>query len=379
MSTERWTRRRFVQGLVAGGVVGGLGRWDALAWTKPARQELAELRGTSLDLTIGETPMNITGAPRIAQTINGSLPGPTLRWREGDTVTLRVAQHSRRGRLDSLARHHPAGQHGRRAGLSFDGIHAGETYTIASVVRQSGTYWYHSHSGFQEQRGVYGPLVIEPREPEPFEYDREHVVLLTDWTDEDPARVFAKLKKRVGLLQLPAAHARRFLPGRAGATAWSATLAERRAWGEMRMSAGDLADVTGSTYTYLMNGAGAGGQLDGPVHAGRTGPPALHQRLRDDVLRRAHPGLKMTVVAADGLPVRPVERRRVPHRGRGDLRRDRRAAGAGGVHDLRAGHGPHGLRGRHACRARGAACAGAGARRAARADDGRHGPRRPRR
>ena len=88
-------------------------------------------------------------------------------------------------------------------GLSFDGIHPGRTYPYRFTVRQNGTYWYHSHSGFQEQRGVYGPLVIEPREPEPFAYDREHVVMLTDWTDEDPARMFAKLKKQSRLLQLP--------------------------------------------------------------------------------------------------------------------------------------------------------------------------------
>ena len=190
------------------------------------------LAGTEFDLRIGETRVNFTGAPRIALTINGSLPGPLLRWREGDTVTLRVANT-----LDEDTSIHwhgillPANMDGV-PGLSFHGIRPGETYTYRFRVRQAGTYWYHSHSGFQEQRGVYGPLVIEPREPEPFRYDREHVVLLTDWTDEDPERVFAQAEEAVRLLQLPPAHARRLRRATRGATGWRATLAERRAWGD---------------------------------------------------------------------------------------------------------------------------------------------------
>ena len=140
--------------------------------------------------------MNFTGSPRVAVTVNGSVPAPTLRWREGDTVTMRVANT-----LDEDASIHwhgillPANMDGV-PGLSFHGIRPGETYVYRFEVRQAGTYWYHSHSGFQEQLGLYGPLVIEPREPSPFKYDREHVVMLTDWTDESPSRVFAKLKKR---------------------------------------------------------------------------------------------------------------------------------------------------------------------------------------
>jgi FtsP/CotA-like multicopper oxidase with cupredoxin domain len=304
MSTERWTRRRFVQGLVAGGVV-GLGRWDALAWTKPARQELAELRGTSLDLTIGETPMNITGAPRIAQTINGTLPGPLLRLREGDTVTLRVKNN-----LDEDASIHwhglilPANMDGV-PGLSYHGIHPGDTYHFQFRLRQHGTYWYHSHSGFQEQRGVYAPLVIEPREPDGIEADREHVVLLSDWTDENPERVFQKLKKESDYYNFRQRTLGDFVKD-VRASGWSATLAERRAWGEMRMSAADLADVTGTTYTYLMNG-------QAPA-ANWTGLFAPGERVRLRFINGSAmtyfdvriPGVKLTVVAADGQPVRPV-------------------------------------------------------------------------
>ena len=140
--------------------------------------------------------MNFTGTTRMAQTINGSIPGPLLRWREGDTVTLRVANQ-----LDEDTSIHwhgiilPANMDGV-PGLSFHGIRPRESYTYRFDVRQSGTYWYHSHSGFQEQRGVYGPLVIDPREPDPIAFDREHVILLSDWTDENPERVFRKLKKQ---------------------------------------------------------------------------------------------------------------------------------------------------------------------------------------
>ncbi len=178
------------------------------------------LRGTSFDLSIGEAPMNFTGSTKMAQTINGSIPGPLLRWREGDTVTLRVANQ-----LDEDTSIHwhgiilPANMDGV-PGLSFHGIRPRESYTYRFDVKQSGTYWYHSHSGFQEQRGVYGPLVIDPREPDPIASDREHVILLSDWTDEDPERVFSEAEEAVRLLQLPQADARRLLQGRATERAW---------------------------------------------------------------------------------------------------------------------------------------------------------------
>ena len=192
-----FSRRTFVKGLAVGGAAASVGVWPASAWAQTAvRQTPAALSGTEFDLTVAETPMNFTGAPRLGVTVNGSLPGPALRWREGETVTLRVAN---RLREEAAIHWHgillPANMDGV-PGLSFHGIHPGETFTYRFRVRQGGTYWYHSHSGFQEQRGVYGPLIIEPREKEPFTYDREHVVLLSDWTDERPERVYSKLKKQ---------------------------------------------------------------------------------------------------------------------------------------------------------------------------------------
>src|SRR5262245_56670551 len=189
------SRRTFVKGLAAGGAVFAAGGWRALAQERAGTQQV--LSGTSFDLAIGETPMNFTGSPRIAHTINGSIPGPLLRWREGDTVTLRVANWLRDH--DTSIHWHgivlPAEMDGV-PGLSFHGIRPGESSTHRFAVRQSGTFWYHSHSGFQEQRGVYGPLVIEPLGDDPTKADREHVILLSDWTDESPERVFAKLKKQ---------------------------------------------------------------------------------------------------------------------------------------------------------------------------------------
>jgi CopA family copper-resistance protein len=305
-SCSRPSRRTFVKGLAMGGAAAGLGVWGAPAWAQgTARQESATLSGTDFDLRIGETMVDITGSPQRAFAVNHSLPAPTLNWREGDTVTLRVANTLRE---DASIHWHgivlPANMDGV-PGLSFHGIGPGETYVYRFHVRQSGTYWYHSHSGFQEQRGLYGPLVIHAREPEPFQYDREHIVMLTDWTDEDPARMFSKLKKRSDYYNFRQRTLVDFVRDARG-KGFGSTVAERSAWGRMRMSASDLADVTGSTYTYLMNGIAPAGNWTGLFKPG--------ERVRLRIINGSAmtyfdvrvPGLKMTVVAADGLHVHPV-------------------------------------------------------------------------
>jgi CopA family copper-resistance protein len=300
------SRRTFVRGLAVGGAVTGLGLWKPELWAQtPTRQQPAVLTGTNFDLRIGETPMNITGAPRTAMTINGTIPGPTLRWREGDTVTLRVANS-----LDDDTSIHwhgiilPANMDGV-PGLSFSGICPGEFYLYRFHVRQAGTYWYHSHSAFQEQSGVYGPLVIEAREPEPFRYDREHVVLLSDWTDENPERVFAKLKKQSDYYNF-----RQRTVGDLVADVrergLQATLAERAAWGRMRMMDTDLADVTGSTYTYLKNGQAPAANWTGLFRAGERVRLRFINGSSMSYFDIRIPGLKMTVVAADAQHVHPV-------------------------------------------------------------------------
>ncbi len=307
------SRRRFVRGLAAGGAAASLGLWrtppagaEARAQAG-ARQQTGELSGTGFDLRIGETAVNFTGKPRIAYTVNGSVPAPVLRWREGDTVTLRVAN----ALPDEDASIHwhgillPANMDGV-PGLSFNGIRAGESYTYRFKVRQNGTYWYHSHSGFDEQLGVYGAIVIEPAKPSPVTYDREHVVLLSDWTDEDPRQVFAKLKKQSDYYNFNRRTVVDFLRD-VRTQGLSRTLADRRMWGEMRMNPTDLADVTGHTYTYLMNGTTPSGNWTGLFKPGERVRLRFINGSAQSYFDVRIPGLKLTVIAADGQYVRPVE------------------------------------------------------------------------
>jgi len=300
------SRRTFVKGLAMGGAAASMGLLRTPVWAKSReRQAPSVLSGPEFNLQIGETEVNLTGRARTALTINGSLPGPLLRWKEGDTVSLNVANG-----LDEDTSIHwhgiilPANMDGV-PGLSFSGIHPGQTYRYRFTVKQHGTYWYHSHSGFQEQQGVYGPLVIEPREPEPFPFDREHVVMLTDWTDERPERVFAKLKKQSDYYNFRQRTLGTFIED-VRRNGLGATLAERKMWGEMRMSAGDLADVTGSTYTYLMNGQPPAGNWTGLFAPGEKVRLRFINGSAMSYFDVRIPGLKMTVVASDGLPVRPV-------------------------------------------------------------------------
>ena len=297
------SRRTFVKGLAAGGAAAALG--NIASAQRGTRQAQQTLHGTTFDLSIGETVMNFTGSPKTALTINGSIPGPLLRWRQGDTVTLRVGNE-----LDEDTSIHwhgiilPANMDGV-PGLSFHGIRPRGIYHYRFQVKQSGTYWYHSHSGFQEQRGVYGPLVIDPQEPDPITSDREHVILLSDWTDESPERVFAKLKKRSDYYNFNQRTLGDFFKD-VREKGLEATLADRTAWGDMRMNPTDLADVGGATYTHLMNGMTPAGNWTGLFTSGERVRLRLINGSAMTYFDVRIPGLKMTVVAADGLPVHPV-------------------------------------------------------------------------
>ena len=299
------SRRTFVKGLTAGGILGGLGLWRTPLWAAPNLGEANVLSGTEFDLFIGETPVNITGSPRTALTINGGIPGPLLRWREGDTVTLRV-----KNRLKDMTSIHwhgiilPANMDGV-PGLSFHGIEPDGTYVYQFKVKQNGTYWYHSHSGFQEQVGVYGPLVIEAKEPEPFDYDRDHVVMLTDWTDEDPAALMKTLKKQADYYNNHKRTVGDFIQDVAD-KGWSATVADRKMWAEMKMNPTDIADVSGATYTYLMNGLAPDSNWTGTFKPGEKLRLRFINGSAMSYFDVRIPGLKMTVVAADGLYVKPV-------------------------------------------------------------------------
>ncbi len=306
-SPHTLSRRTFVTGLTFGGAALALGHWSSAALAQEGNRPVPwkELSGADFDLRIGETPMNFTGTARVAFTINGSVPAPTLRWKEGDTVTLRVANT-----LDEDASIHwhgillPANMDGV-PGLSFHGIRPGETYVYRFKVRQGGTYWYHSHSGFQEQLGLYGPLIIEPREPAPFRHDREHVVMLTDWTDEDPKRILAKLKKQSDYYNFHRRTVGDFFKD-VRAHGLERTVGDRRMWGEMRMNPTDLADVSGYTYTYLMNGTAPAGNWTGLFKSGERVRLRFINGSAMSYFDVRIPGLKMTVVAADGQYVHPV-------------------------------------------------------------------------
>ncbi len=295
------TRRSFVLGLAAGGVAAGLPR--AVAWA--AAGEPGALTGTDFDLTVAELPVNFTGRRRIATAINGSVPGPLLRWREGDEVRIRV-----RNRLavpTSLHWHGiilPAAMDGA-PGFSYAGIDPGQTYEYRFRLRQSGTYWYHSHSGFQEQTGHYGPLVVLPRDPAALGAERDHVVVLSDWTDEDPVAVLRKLKKQADYYNRQPRTVGDFLRD-ARTDGWREAVAESLAWGEMRMNRTDLADVSGVTYTYLMNGVTPAGNWTALYRRGERVRLRFINAGAMSVFDVRIPGLSFTVVASDGQEVQPV-------------------------------------------------------------------------
>lgn len=309
-------RRRFVRGLAAGGALAGLG-WPSSGSTSSATSSPAGragtpvLTGTDFDLVIDERPVNFTGRIRPGIAVNGSVPAPILHLREGTTVELRVRNALRpgsiHGRVTSIHWHGillPANMDGV-PGMSFDGIGPGETYRYRFDLRQSGTYWYHSHSGFQEQAGLYGALIVDAAGSEPFDYQRDHVVLLSDWTDLAPADLYARLKKMPGHDNLRKRTVGDFLRD-AKRDGLAATLEDRRLWGAMRMTPTDLSDVNANTYTYLINGTTSLGNWTGLFAHGEkvrlrfvNGAAMTHFDVRI-------PGLKLTVVAADGQNVHPV-------------------------------------------------------------------------
>ncbi|TYO69297.1 copper resistance system multicopper oxidase [Pseudomonas sp. CK-NBRI-02] len=302
---SKTTRRSFVKGLAATGLLGGLGMWRTPVWAVTSPGQPSVLTGTEFDLYIADLPVNFTGAARTAMAINGSLPGPILRWREGDTVTLRVRN---RLKQDTSIHWHgiilPANMDGV-PGLSFHGIAPDGMYEYRFKVQQNGTYWYHSHSGLQEQVGVYGALVIDAKEPEPFTYDRDYVVMLSDWTDEDPARVLSKLKKQSDYYNFHKRTVGDFIDD-VSEMGWSAAMADRKMWAQMKMSPTDLADVSGYTYTYLMNGQAPDGNWTGLFKPGEKIRLRFINGSAMTYFDVRIPGLKMTVVAADGQHVDPV-------------------------------------------------------------------------
>ena len=303
--TSNW-RRRFLQGLGAAAGLAGLS--PRLLFAQQADRR--SLRGTEFDLVIGPTPVNYTGAERIATAVNGQVPAPTLYWNEGDTVTIRVTN-----RLPTVSSIHwhgillPADMDGV-PGLSFSGIAPGQTFTYRFEVKQTGTYWYHSHSGFQEQTGLYGPIVILPKGADRVRADRDYVVMLSDWTDEKPERVMANLKKMSDFFNNKQPTFGEFVQDiqRMG---FAAAVDKRKMWNQMRMMPTDFSDVTASrnisgALRFLINGATAEKNWTGIFRPGEKVRLRFINGAATTIFDVRIPGLKMTVVSADGQDVEPV-------------------------------------------------------------------------
>ena len=264
----------------------------------PIRAGFDEVSGAVIDLAVGHGPRMVQGRKGHGIAVNGTVPGPLVRLKEGEDIRLNVTNH--------LAEDTSIHWHGLLVpfhmdgvpGISFPGIKPGETFAYQFPVRQAGTYWYHSHSGLQEQQGHYGPLIIDPAGPEPVAYDRDLIVLLSEFTPLHPHLIMDRLRKGEGYFnyQQTTLTDRYPLSGK-----------DRRMWAEMRMPPTDIADVTGSTYTYLVNGRGP---AEGMEYLFRPG-----ERVRLRIINGAAmtffnvriPGLPMTVIAADGQNVTPVE------------------------------------------------------------------------
>ena len=286
-------RRRFVQGLAAGGLLLGLPSAIKPVWanaTDTAIGSAPVLKGTEFDLVIAETPVNFTGTPRMATTINGSIPAPTLHWREGDTVTIRVTN---RLPVDTSIHWHgillPFDMDGV-PGISFKGIPPGETFTYRFKV---------------EQTGMYGAIVSEAAGGETIQADRDYVVQLSDWTDEDPMRVFAKLKVQSDYYNFNQPTVVDFFRD-VSRDGFKAAFDKRKMWNEMRMNPTDLADISAYTYTYLVNGTTPSGNWTGLFRPGERVRLRLINSGAMTFFDVRIPGLKMTVVQADGQDVEPV-------------------------------------------------------------------------
>lgn len=275
--------------------------------------ELAGLRRSAsaaaveqaINLQVRLASLQIDNQAASAVTVNGTIPGPLVRLQEGQTTTMQVSNQLAE---DTSIHWHglilPAAMDGV-PGVSYAGIKPGETFTYQFPVEQNGTYWYHSHSGLQEQLGHFGPIIIDPIDPEPFAYDREYVVMLSDWTFEDPYKILVKLKRMSDYYNFQNRTVADFFDD-VSEKGWSATVNDRLAWARMRMSPTDFADITGYTYTYLINGMAPVSNWTGLFRPGEKIRLRFINAATMSYFDIRIPGLKMTVVQADGQNIQPV-------------------------------------------------------------------------
>jgi CopA family copper-resistance protein len=297
-------RRSLVRGaaiLGGGAAISSLLPSWALSASPGILSTLPTLSGEDIKLTIGHTPITIDGKQSHAVTINGTVPGPLLRLKEGQRVRIAVTNT-----LDEDTSIHWHGllvpfQMDGVPGVSFPGIPPGQTFVYEFPVIQSGTYWYHSHSGLQEAEGHYAPIVIEPADADPVTADREHVIVLADHSEMHPHLIFKRLKQQGGVFNYQRQTIAGLLAGK------DQTLAERIEWAKMLMDPTDISDVTGAVQTFLINGHGPKDNWTGLFKPGERVRLRFINAAAQMIFNVRIPGLKLTVVAADGQNVRPVE------------------------------------------------------------------------
>ncbi len=289
--------------------IAGLGLPSLMpAWARSGAHGLSSkgmptLTGNRIELTIAESAFTVDGRSGHAITVNGTLPAPLLRLREGENVRLVVHNH-----LDEDSSIHWHGlivpmEMDGVPGISFPGIKPRSTFTYEFPLRQSGTYWYHSHSGLQEQVGHYGPLIIDPAGADPVAYDREHVIVLSDWSFLHPHAIFSRLKQEGGFFN----RNKSTLAGRLSGRQDAMTQEERTMFARMRMDPTDISDVTEAAYTFLVNGHSPGENWTGLFRPGERVRLRIVNAAAQTTFNLRIPGLPMTVVATDGINVRPVE------------------------------------------------------------------------
>jgi len=296
-------RRTFLAGSAAAASAAGLfPAWAMSMSSGVAAKGSGTLAGNDLAITVAQHSFNVDGRVGQAVAMNGTIPGPLVRLKEGESV--RIAVHNQLGEDTSIHWHGllvPFQMDGV-PGVSFPGIKAHSTFVYEFPVRQSGTYWYHSHSGLQEQVGHYGPIIIDPAGPDPVAYDREHVILLSDWTFLHPHALFTQLKKQPGIFNRQKLTLEDRIKGRNPLTA-----EERAMFARMRMDPTDISDVTAAAYKYLINGHTPGENWTGLFRPGERVRLRIINAAAQTIFNLRIPGLPMTVVATDGVDVRTVE------------------------------------------------------------------------
>lgn len=305
LERQALTRRALIRGASAVGLAALLDRFaPAYAWaqashgghTMPTGGATTQGTRKVVDLSIGAHDFMVNGKHGHALMINGSIPGPLLRFKEGDEAVIRVTNSLKE---DTSIHWHgillPNPMDGV-PGVTFAGIKPGETFEYRIPIKQYGTYWYHSHSAGQEQQGVYGPMILDPAGPDPSAADREYVVMLSDWTFMHPHEIVKKLKQNAGYFNYQRV---------TGAKAFSPEILGM--WSRMRMDPSDILDVTGALYTYLMNGRTSQSNWTGIFKPGEKVRLRFINGSAMTIFDVRIPGLKMTVVQADGQTVHPVE------------------------------------------------------------------------